>query len=118
VDREQCHAVPADSKEHAVVIFNQEIRMQNEHENPQSPRHGQQGNPQTTDRPGQERQMPPGQEPRNPNERQRDDEQGRRHGQTGGDQGKVGQDTDGDGKVVKPGQKPGQSGGKGLPETK
>ena len=45
-----------------------------------------------------------------------DDEQGRRHGQTGGDQGKVGQDTDGDGKAVKPGQKPGQSGGKGLPE--
>lgn len=32
----------------------------------------------------------------------------------GGDQGKVGQDTDGDGKVVKPGQTPGQSGGKGL----
>ena len=31
---------------------------------------------------------------------------------------KVGQDTDGDGKVVKPGQKPGQSGGKGLPENR
>jgi hypothetical protein len=29
------------------------------------------------------------------------------------DQGKVGQDTDGDGKVVKPGQKPGQSHGTG-----
>jgi hypothetical protein len=27
------------------------------------------------------------------------------------DEGKVGQDTDGDGKVVKPGQRPGQSGG-------
>lgn len=33
-------------------------------------------------------------------------------------EGKVGQDTDGDGKVVKPGQKPGQSGGRGLPENK
>jgi hypothetical protein len=31
-----------------------------------------------------------------------------------GDQGKAGQDTDGDGKVVKPGQTPGQSHGKGL----
>jgi hypothetical protein len=30
------------------------------------------------------------------------------------DQGLVGQDTDGDGKVVKPGQKPGQSHGEGL----
>jgi hypothetical protein len=29
------------------------------------------------------------------------------------DQGKVGQDTDGDGKTVKPGQKPGQSHGTG-----
>ena len=34
------------------------------------------------------------------------------------DEGKVGQDTDGDGKVVKPGQRPGQSGGQGLPENK
>jgi hypothetical protein len=34
------------------------------------------------------------------------------------DQGKVGQDTDGDGKVVKPGQKPGQSHGHGLDENK
>lgn len=31
-----------------------------------------------------------------------------------GDRGKVGQDTDGDGKVVKPGQTPGQSHGRGL----
>ncbi len=36
----------------------------------------------------------------------------------GADKGKVGQDTDGDGKVVKPGQAPGQSGGKGLQEKK
>src|ERR1700741_1316014 len=93
--------------------------MQNEHENPQSPRQGQQGNPQPGNRPGQEsshdRPMNPGDKGRNPNERQRDDDQGRRHGQAGDDEGKVGQDTDGDGKVVKPGQKPGQSGGKGLP---
>jgi hypothetical protein len=34
--------------------------------------------------------------------------------QSGGDHGKAGQDTDGDGKVVKPGQPPGQSGGQGL----
>ena len=34
------------------------------------------------------------------------------------DEGKVGQDTDSDGKVVKPGQRPGQSGGQGLPENK
>ena len=73
--------------------------MQNEHENPQSPRQGQQGNPQPTDRPGQERPLSPGQKPR-----ERDDDQGRRHGQPGDDQGKVGQDTDGDGKFVKPGQ--------------
>ena len=32
----------------------------------------------------------------------------------GADQGKAGQDTDGDGKVVQPGQKPGQSHGHGL----
>ena len=32
----------------------------------------------------------------------------------GADRGKVGQDTDGDGKVVQPGQKPGQSHGTGI----
>lgn len=89
--------------------------MQNEHENPQSPRQTQQGNPQPDHRPGQDRPMTPGDKGRNPDERLRDDDQGRRHGQAGNDAGKVGQDTDGDGKVVKPGQKPGQSGGKGLP---
>jgi hypothetical protein len=31
-----------------------------------------------------------------------------------GDRGRVGEDTDGDGKVVKPGQKPGQSHGTGV----
>jgi len=90
--------------------------MQNEHENPQSPRQGQgqQGNPQPTDRPGQDRPLSPGQKPR-----ERDDNQGQRHGQQpGDDEGKVGQDTDGDGKFVKPGQKPGQSGGKGLPDNR
>ena len=34
------------------------------------------------------------------------------------DQGMIGQDTDGDGKVVQPGQKPGQSHGEGLDESK
>lgn len=37
--------------------------------------------------------------------------------QIGKDQDMVGKDTDGDGKVVKPGQKPGQSHGKGLPNS-
>jgi hypothetical protein len=37
---------------------------------------------------------------------------------TGGDQGKVGLDTDGDGKVVRPGQQPGQSHGKGMPDKR
>ena len=36
----------------------------------------------------------------------------------GRDDSLVGIDTDGDGKVVKPGQKPGQSHGQGLPENK
>jgi hypothetical protein len=87
--------------------------MPNEHDNPQQ--QGQQGNPQPSHRPGDDRPMP-GQKPQNPGERQRDDDMGRKHGH-GGDEGKVGQDTDGDGKAVKPGQKPGQSGGKGLPEN-
>ncbi len=56
--------------------------------------------PQTQQRPGQQQQQQPQGERPNP--------------QSGGDQGKVGQDTDGDGKVVKPGQPPGQSGGQGL----
>jgi len=34
------------------------------------------------------------------------------------DQGMVGQDTDGDGKVVQPGQQPGQSHGEGLNKNK
>jgi hypothetical protein len=39
-------------------------------------------------------------------------------GKKGADQGMVGQDTDSDGKAVKPGQKPGQSHGQGLPGQK
>jgi hypothetical protein len=100
------------------LFFSKEIRMSNEPENPQSPRHGQEGNPQPDHRPDQERPMPPGQEPQDPTERRRDGDMGRKHGHGGADEGKVGQDTDGDGKVVKPGQKPGQSGGKGLPENR
>ena len=101
--------------------------MSNEPENPQSPRHGQEGNPQPGRRPEPERPMPPGQEPQDPTGRRPDDmgrkdmgrkDMGRKHGHGGADDDKVGQDTDGDGKVVKPGQKPGQSGGKGLPENR
>ena len=58
--------------------------------------------PQTQQQPGQ--QQRPGQQQQQPPQA----------GRQGGDQGKVGQDTDGDGKVVKPGQPPGQSGGHGL----
>lgn len=61
----------------------------------------------------------PNQAPRNPQDER--DERNQSGKQTpnqklpmGGDKGKVGQDTDGDGKVVKPGQTPGQSHGKGL----
>lgn len=88
--------------------------MQKQHENPRPPQQGQQGDPRPGERPDQDRGMP-GQKPRDPNQPQHD-EQGRRYGH-GGDEGKVGQDTDGDGKVVKPGQKPGQSGGRGLPDN-
>lgn len=91
--------------------------MSNEPENPQSPRHGQEGNPQPGRRPDSDRPMPPGQEPRDPAD-QRPGDMGRKHGHGGPDDDKVGQDTDGDGKTVKPGQKPGQSGGKGLPEKR
>jgi len=96
--------------------------MSNEPENPQPPRHGQEGNPQPGHRPEPERPMPPGQEPQDPTGRRPGDmgrkDMDRKHGHEGADDDKVGQDTDGDGKVVKPGQKPGQSGGKGLPENR
>lgn len=61
--------------------------------------------------------MNPGQNPNNKDQDKFNDKTSQA-GQKGGDQGKVGQDTDGDGKVVKPGQTPGQSHGKGLPENK
>jgi hypothetical protein len=92
---------------YARSILHKEITMSNEPENPQ-PGH----------RPDPERPMPPGQEPQDPTGPRRDDDIGRKHGHRGADDDKVGQDTDGDGKVVKPGQKPGQSGGKGLPENR
>lgn len=94
--------------------------MTNEHENPQSPQHGQQDNPQPGHRSDQERPMSPEKKGQTPGERQRDDDRGLKPGQPGhdNDDDKVGQDTDGDGKVVKPGQKPGQSGGRGLPENR
>ncbi len=70
----------------------------------------------------------PNQAQRNPQDNSNDQDQGipkqapqasdPQHGsqkhRVDGAQGKVGQDTDGDGKVVKPGQTPGQSHGRGL----
>jgi hypothetical protein len=72
-----------------------------EHEK-QSPQQGQQTNPQ--------------QNPNSPDRKGDNDDD--RKSRKDGDQGNVGHDTDGDGKVVKPGQTPNQSGGKGLPENK
>ena len=59
----------------------------------------------------------------NQNESTRSGQQGqsaqpKKPGEKGYDEGKVGQDTDGDGKVVQPGQKPGQSHGEGMPGKK
>jgi hypothetical protein len=77
----------------ATFLSNQESQLEHEKQSPQ------QSNPQQND-------------PSSPDRRGDDDRKSRK----GGDQGKVGQDTDGDGKVVKPGQTPGQSGGKGMPK--
>jgi hypothetical protein len=71
--------------------------------------------PQTQQQPGQ--QQEPGQKNQAQQQRpgqQQQQQQPTQASRQGGDQGKVGQDTDGDGKVVKPGQPPGQSGGEGL----
>ena len=95
--------------------------MQQEHKDPksdQSPQRVGQGEQQQGNRPGQGRPMDPTRQGQNPNERQGDDDRDRKHGKMDNDEGKVGQDTDGDGKVVKPGQRPGQSGGHGLPGNK
>jgi hypothetical protein len=73
------------------------FEMNNPQQNPQQPR-----------QPGQQ----------NEDERKRKEEEERKRKMRDGDQGKVGQDTDGDGKVVKPGQTPGQSGGRGLPDNR
>ena len=62
-------------------------------------------------------QQPPQPGQQNDEERKRKEEE-RKRKMRDGDQGKVGQDTDGDGKVVKPGQTPGQSGGRGLPDSR
>ena len=61
------------------------------------------------------------QKDRNPQDRERyaaENQKGQSANPGRGDDGLVGIDTDGDGKVVKPGQKPGQSHGQGLPENK
>jgi hypothetical protein len=63
---------------------------------------GQQQQPQG--QAGQQQNRPMGQQPQG----------GDKGDMQSPDQGLVGQDTDGDGKVVKPGQAPGQSHGKGL----
>jgi len=95
----------------------------NNEENPQQERSGsnspeRSGTQNTEGNPGKGAQQPrqPGQQ--NDEERKRKEEEERKRRMQGGDQGKVGQDTDGDGKVVKPGQTPGQSGGSGLPENR
>ncbi len=83
--------------------------------NPQDPRNEQQKAQKSEQ--GRFEQKKPEQDrdrERNPQERER-----YAHQQNAcRDDSLVGKDTDGDGKVVKPGQKPGQSHGQGLPENK
>jgi hypothetical protein len=89
-----------------------------------NPRSQEQGNQERTRRENPEQQRHPGDKSEQHRERQpgqaqfaqgqpRENPRGDR-----GNEGLVGVDTDGDGKVVKPGQKPGQSHGRGLPEDK
>lgn len=73
---------------------------------------GQTGQGESPERRQDRDNLQQGQQGENP---RRDRQQDQNRGDPSG--GKVGQDTDGDGKVVKPGQKPGQSGGRGLPEN-
>jgi hypothetical protein len=96
--------------------------MANNPQNPQNPQNEQQQKAQkseqgrfASDKPGQDRDRP-----RNPQDRERyaQSQQGQSANPGRGDESMVGKDTDGDGKVVKPGQKPGQSHGHGLPENK
>jgi hypothetical protein len=99
--------------------------MANNPQNPQNPQNEQQQKAQkseqgrfASDKPGQDRDRP-----RNPQDRERyaqsqQGQQGQSANPGRGDESMVGKDTDGDGKVVKPGQKPGQSHGHGLPENK
>ena len=84
-------------------------------ENPRSAQQNQQ-NPNERDRQNQQQQGQRGDRPGAPNEGQRQQQQGNpdRKSGLGRDDDMVGKDTDGDGKTVQPGQKPGQSHGTGI----
>jgi hypothetical protein len=81
---------------------------QNEQQKAQKSEQGRFADQKSEQRPGQGSDRE-----RTPQERERYAQQN-----AGRDDSMVGKDTDGDGKVVKPGQKPGQSHGQGLPENK
>ncbi len=89
----------------------------------EDPKNPQSGQTQSQPRPpeGEERNNP--QRPREQDDRNRSGKPGEGSesnmpGKEHDDEGKVGQDADGDRKVVKPGERPGRSGGRGLPENK
>lgn len=87
--------------------------MANNPQNPQNEQQKAQKSEQgrfSQEKPEQSRE----QQARNPQDRERYAQQSANPR----DDSLVGIDTDGDGKVVKPGQKPGQSHGHGLPENK
>lgn len=96
--------------------MNTEENPQQERSDSNSPERSGTQNTQRNPSAGQQQPRQPGQQ--SDEERKRKEEEERKRRMGGGDQGKVGQDTDGDGKVVKPGQTPGQSGGSGLPENR
>ena len=97
----------------------QENRQQERQGNQNPGQQGGQPNRNPDDRSGstQDQSRTPGQQNIDADRKRREEEE-RKRKMGGGDQGKVGQDTDGDGRVVKPGQTPGQSGGTGLPDSR
>ena len=81
---------------------------------PEQRQSGQQSGPEHQTQRGQQKNQPggypqPRRDERRPDQKQDDPQTD--------DRDLVGQDTDGDGKVVKPGQPPGQSHGKGLKDA-
>ena len=82
---------------------------QNEQQKAQKSEQGRFADQKSDQKPGQDADRE-----RTPQERERYAQQQN----AGREDSMVGKDTDGDGKVVKPGQKPGQSHGQGLPENK